>query len=373
MFTLVSPFKNFPKKAFGKFWKHMTKQESILKKINEISSDIGRQVNIMEVCGTHTQVISRYGIRGILPKNIKLITGPGCPVCVTPQEDIDAIVNLALAGIPVATYGDVLRVPSFYGSLENAASQGAKVLPVYSIEEALYLKNKYPDLIFFGIGFETTAPMTAIAIKKGLTVYSAHKLFLPAMEALLQMGELKIDGFINPGHVSTIVGVEPYKKMKVPQVISGFEAEDVLVGIYMLLRQIKQHRAEVENEYVRSVKKRGNPVAYELIFQVFEIKDSNWRGFGVIPKSGLEIKKEHIQFNAKIKYKRILSKVDFTKSCKPAACRCGEVIRGLIDPVQCPLFGKACVPERPYGPCMVSVEGSCNVEYQYGDKNKIKK
>jgi hydrogenase expression/formation protein HypD len=342
------------------------KIEKIIKKINEVAKKIGRDVNLMEVCGTHTQVAARYGIRELMPKNIKLTTGPGCPVCVTAQEDIDAIINLSLSGIPVATYGDVLRVSGYYGSLNDAREKGNKVFSVYSIEETLELLDKYPDLIFFGLGFETTAPMTAYAVKRGLTVYSIHKLFLPAMKALLEIGELKIDGYICPGHVSTIIGVEPYRTMKVPQVITGFTPEDILVGIYMLLAQIKDKRMDVENEYLRSVQKQGNLKAYKSIFEVFEVVDGNWRGFGIIPKSGLEIRKKFIKFNAKIKYKKILDKIDFSKSRYLTLCKCGEIIRGLKRPQDCPMFKRICKPENPIGPCMVSTEGACNVKYKYG-------
>lgn len=351
--------------------------KDLIELIRKMALKIGRNVNLMEVCGTHTQAVARHGIRSLMPKNVKLTTGPGCPVCVTAQEDIDAIVSLALAGVPVATYGDMMRVPGYFGSLDGARERGAEVFAVYSTEDALDLRKKYPDLVFFGLGFETTAPMTAYAVKKGLTVYSTHKLFLPAMEALLKIGELKIDGYICPGHVSTIIGVKPYEVMKVPQVITGFTAEDILVGVYMLLKQIKENRVEVENEYLRSVRTEGNPKAYGEIFKVFGVADcpeasrggsygeSNWRGFGIIPKSGLEIKSKYKKFDAKIKYKNILSKVDFSQSRKPTGCKCGEVIRGLKEPRQCPLFKKICTPENPVGPCMVSQEGACNVEYRY--------
>jgi hydrogenase expression/formation protein HypD len=333
--------------------------------IREMALKIGRNVNLMEVCGTHTQAVARHGIKSLMPKNVKLTTGPGCPVCVTAQEDIDAIVSLALAGVPVATYGDMMRVPGFYGSLDQAREKGAQVFDVYSTEDALKLRKSFPNLVFFGLGFETTTPMTAYAVKKGLTVYSTHKLFLPAMEALLKIGELKIDGYICPGHVSTIIGVEPYEVMKVPQVITGFTAEDILVGVYMLLKQMKENRVEVENEYLRSVKIKGNSKAYGEIFEVFGVADGNWRGFGIIPKSGLEIKSKYKKFDAKIKYKNILSKIDFSQSRKPTGCRCGEVIRGLKEPGQCPMFKKICTPENPVGPCMVSQEGACNAEYRY--------
>ncbi|KKP81104.1 MAG: Hydrogenase maturation factor, partial [Candidatus Moranbacteria bacterium GW2011_GWF1_35_5] len=311
------------------------------------------------------QAISRFGIREILPKNIKLITGPGCPVCVTAQRDIDAIINLALAGIPVATYGDMLRVPGYFGSLDQAREKGAQVFDVYSVADALELQKKVPEIVFFGLGFETTTPMTAWGIKNGLAVYSAHKVFLPAMEALLNMGEIKIDGFIDPGHVSAIIGVKPYDKLKVSQVITGFEMEDVLEGILLLLIQIKNKDLTVINQYSRIVKNGGNEKIRKIIAEVFEITDGDWRGFGVIPKSGLKIKDKYKQFDAKVKYKKILDKIDFSKSHDPVGCKCGDVIRGLMESKKCPLFGRLCTPDNSVGPCMVSVEGACNVSFRY--------
>ncbi|MBI4653163.1 hydrogenase formation protein HypD [Candidatus Kuenenbacteria bacterium] len=339
--------------------------ENIIKKINEIAGKIRRDIFLMEVCGTHTQAVAKYGLKELMPKNINLTTGPGCPVCVTSQEDIDAIVNLALADIPVATYGDMMRVPGYYGSLDQAREKGAKVFAVYSIEEALNIQKKYSDLVFFGLGFETTTPMTAYAIKKGLTVYSIHKSFLPAMQALLKIGELKIDGYICPGHIATIIGSKPFKSMKVPQVIAGFEAEDILLAIFMLLKQILNNQAVVENEYLRSVREQGNQKAMQEIFDVFDLGDGNWRGFGIIPKSGFKIKKLYQKFDAKIKYKKILDQIDFSFSQKPTNCICHEIIRGLKTPKQCPLFKKICAPENPIGPCMVSIEGACNVFARY--------
>jgi len=346
-----------------------TKIDKLLDKIKEIAFLIKKDINIMEVCGTHTQAVARYGIKQLVPKNIRLTTGPGCPVCVTAQDDIDAIVNLALNGIPVAAYGDMMRVPGFFGSLDEARSKGAKVFDVYSTEDALTLRKRYPDLVFFGLGFETTTPMTAYAIKHGLIVYSTHKLFLPAMRALLREQELKIDGFLNPGHVSAIIGVGPYQDMDIPQVIAGFEAEDILVAVYMLLRQITEGRREVENEYLRSVTTQGNTAAKGIIFDVFDIGEGNWRGFGAIPKSGLEIKKKYQKYDAKVKYKNIIFKNLKIKRLKNLkiqnACKCGEIIRGLKNPQDCPMFKASCRPERPFGPCMVSSEGACNVEYMY--------
>lgn len=337
----------------------------LVKKINKISKEIGQDISLMEVCGTHTQAISRYGIREILPKNIKLITGPGCPVCVTAQKDIDAIVNLALAGIPVATYGDLLRVTGHFGSLNEAREKGARVFSVYSVEEALTIKKEYPEVVFFGLGFETTTPMTAWGIKNGLTVYSAHKIFLPAMQALLNMGEIKIDGFIDPGHVSVVIGEKPYANLKVPQVIIGFEARDVLEGILLLLIQIKNKDLKVINQYQRVVRLEGNKKIRDLIDDVFEVTDGEWRGFGNISNSGLKIRSKHKKFDAKVKYKDILDRVDFSHSKDPAGCKCGDVIRGLIESKKCPMFGKICTPDNPVGPCMVSVEGACNLSFRF--------
>lgn len=339
--------------------------DKLIEKINKISQEIGREVNLMEVCGTHTQAISHYGIREVLPKNVKLITGPGCPVCVTAQKDIDVIVSLALTGIPVATYGDMLRVPGYFGSLDQAREKGAQVFAVYSVDEVLDLAGKNNEVVFFGLGFETTTPMTAWGIKNGLTVYSAHKIFLPAMQALLNTGEIKIDGFINPGHVSAIIGSIPYQKLKIPQVITGFEMRDVLEGIFLLLNQIKNNDSRVLNQYWRVVKMGGNKKIQKIIQEVFEVSDGDWRGFGIIPGSGLEIKNKYQRFNAKIKYRDILGKVDFSKSKDPVGCKCGEIIRGISNPQDCPMFGKNCTPDNPVGPCMVSVEGACNVSFRY--------
>lgn len=341
-------------------------EKDVLENIYTLAKKIGRDVNLMEVCGTHTQAVARSGLKSLLPKNVHLTTGPGCPVCVTAQEDIDTIISLAQEGIPVATYGDMMRVPGAFGNLDQAREKGAQVFDVYSTEEALEIQKEYPDLVFFGLGFETTAPMTAFAIQKGLTVYSTHKLFLPAMKALLEIGELKIDGYICPGHVSAIIGSKPYEKMKVPQVIAGFKPDDILVSVYMLLKQLTENRADVENEYVRLVEEEGNPKALNQIFEVFEESDGNWRGFGIIPGSGLKIKEKYKDFDARLNYKDILDKIDFSRSRKPTACKCGEIIRGLKSPKDCPVFKKGCTPDKPIGPCMVSVEGACNVEYRYG-------
>ncbi|MFZ2970953.1 MAG: hydrogenase formation protein HypD, partial [Minisyncoccia bacterium] len=343
--------------------------EDVTKKINTLAEKIGRNVILMELCGTHTEAVAKFGIKKLLPKNIKLLSGPGCPVCVTDQSDINAVIKLALEGIPISCYGDVLRVPGTMQmknkndkskfknegkilvnkgepeaslSLDKARELGADVTEVYSTEDALKLQKTKPDLVFFGLGFETTTPMTADAIKRGLTVYSSHKLFVPAMQALADTPSLKIDGFINPGHVSTIIGTEPYKELRImnyesrikfkiqslPQVITGFTSEDVLIGIYMLLKQIAEGRAEVENEYTRAVRQEGNPIAMKLINEVFEVEDAFWRGLGKIPNSGFEIRPKYSKYDAKVKYKDILSE-NYESRIMNHGCICGAILRGL--------------------------------------------
>jgi len=362
---------------------------NIIAKINKLASQIRHRIVLMELCGTHTEAVAKFGIKKLLPKNIKLLSGPGCPVCVTDQRDINAIIALALNNIPIACYGDVLRVPGTLKisnikyqisniSLDKARELGADITEVYSTEDALKLQKKKPNLVFFGLGFETTAPMTASAIKRGLTVYSSHKAFAPAMAALLDTPQLKVDGFINPGHVSAIIGVKPYKKLlqpttynlqprKLPQVIAGFEANDVIITIYMLLKQISENRAEVENEYTRAVKPEGNLIAQKLINEVFEIEDGYWRGLGKIPNSGLKIREKYSDFDAKIKYKEILNSLN-TKYLilnTNTGCICGAILRGLKEPRDCKLFNKKCTPDNPIGACMVSSEGACGIEAKF--------
>jgi len=353
----------------------------IIKKIEILAKKINREVVIMELCGTHTEAVARNGIKKILPKNVRLLSGPGCPVCVTDQKDIDAIITLALAGVPIACYGDVLRVPGNISlktqdtrhkmqtrlSLNKARELGADINEVYSTEDAVKLMAKKPNLVFFGLGFETTTPMTADAIKKGLTVYSSHKLFVPAMQVLVETPTLKIDGFLNPGHVSAIIGTEPYQIFKLAQVVTGFTGEDVLLGIYMLLKQIAEGRAEVENEYTRCVRPDGNPIARKLVDEVFEMGDAFWRGLGKIPNSGLEIKKKYAKFDAKVKYENTINSLDAKYEIlnENSGCLCGAILRGLKQPKDCKLFNKKCTSENPIGACMVSSEGACGIEAKY--------
>ncbi|MBN1157099.1 hydrogenase formation protein HypD [Candidatus Woesearchaeota archaeon] len=330
--------------------------------IGKIKSDakkLGRIVTIMEICGGHTNTIMKYGIRDLLPKNIRLISGPGCPVCVTTQFDIDCMIEIA-KNVPVATYGDMMKVPGSNSSLEDAKANGAKIFEVYSAEEVLELKKNNPSVVFFGIGFETTAPMTAFLLKKKICVYSAHKLVPPALTALLD-GDVRIDGFIEPGHVSTIIGTKPYHKIKIPQVVAGFTAERILRAVSILVELIAENKDIVINGYPEAVKEEGNTNAQRMLNEYFKVVDSGWRGLGIIPKSGLEVKDGNL--NAKIKYKNIIKEVPPPKK---TACRCGEVLKGLIEPAECPLYKKACTPEDPKGACMVSAEGSCAIAYKYG-------
>ena len=334
--------------------------QSHIENIAKIAKDIDRNVTIMEICGGHTNVIMRYGIREILPKNIRLISGPGCPVCVSSQHDIDCMGKLAHEGLLIATYGDMLKVPGSYYSLDDVRAQGGKVFEIYSTTEVVKLKEKYPEIVFFGIGFETTAPMTAHLLENDICVYSVHKLVPPAMK-ILSKGDLKIEGFIDPGHVSTIIGVHPYREIKIPQVIAGFTPERILRAIRILVELIRDEKPIVINGYPEVVKEEGNKNAKDLLDKHFYISKSEWRGLGVLPMSGLEVKKDEL--NAKIKFKEILKEVPEPKK---TACRCGEILKGLIDPTDCPLYKKVCTPKNPQGACMVSAEGSCAISYSYG-------
>lgn len=344
--------------------------DKILKNIQRKAKELNHSIRIMELCGTHAEAIAENGIKNLMPKNLTLVSGPGCPVCVTDQSDIDIMVGLALAKVPVAVYGDAVAVPGSVMSLEEARRIGADVNIVYDISEAVEMKKEKSGLVFFGLGFETTTGMTAWAIKNNLIVYSAHKLFPPAMEALLKNKKIRVDGFINPGHVSAIIGTEIYAQFEIPQVIAGFTGEDVLLAIDKLLSQIICGEKKVENAYKRLVKKEGNPKARKLISEVFEVSDAKWRGFGNIKNSGLEIRKKYRECDAEFVYRNIIE--DIKKNIKPKfnACRCGEVLQGMISPNDCPLFGKVCNPDNPQGACMVSREGSCSIQYKYANECK---
>jgi len=348
--------------------------EKMVKRIKDLMQSIKREVKLMEVCGTHTVAIFRHGIRGIIPKNITLLSGPGCPVCVTPIKDVDAAIAIArLNGCLLTTFGDMMRVPGSKESLFHAQADGANVEVVYSPMDALKIAedNKDKNVIFFATGFETTSPSIAATIyeadKKNIDnffIYSAHKIVPPALKALLDSPDLKIDGFILPGHVSTIIGSKPYdfiaKDYKIPSVITGFDAPDIIKSIMMLLEQIASGRAEIEIQYTRVVREEGNQKAMSILNEYFEPCDANWRGIGTIPMSGLRLRKKY-------EYRDVnrIFKLEIPDAPEPKGCQCGQVLRGVKIPTDCKLFGKACTPEHPVGACMVSTEGSCAAYYKY--------
>jgi hydrogenase expression/formation protein HypD len=333
--------------------------------------DPKRTYNFMEVCGTHTMAIFRFGLKTILPRNINLISGPGCPVCVTPNEFIDkAIVLARREGVILATFGDMLKVPGSHSSLEKERANGALVKMVYSSMDALDLAKKNPDkeIVFLGIGFETTAPTIAQSIItakkekiKNYSVLCGHKTMPEALKVLT--GELgsRIDGFLLPGHVSAIIGTGPYAflpKRGKRCVVTGFEPLDILQAIWMLL---KQRSPKIDIEYTRIITRAGNALARRSMEKVFEAAPSQWRGIGKIKNSGLKIKKGFSEFDAELKFKPKISQPKEDK-----ACICGDVIKGARTPLECKLFGKSCNPEHPVGACMVSSEGTCSAYYKYG-------
>lgn len=328
----------------------------------------------MEFCGSHTHALLRYGIRDLLPQTITMKSGPGCPVCVTSTRDIDTAIAIAMTpGTIVATYGDLVRVPGTGGSLERARAAGADVRVVYSALDALAIAEQHPSrqLVLLGIGFETTAPTVAASIvaasQKGLRNYrvlSLLKLTPPVMQALLQLGELRIDGILCPGHVSVITGIEPYRSIPprfgVGCAVSGFEPLDMLRAIGLLVEQIESGSPAVVNAYERAVSMQGNRVAQEIIDRVFAPCNADWRGLGCVPDSGLSLRPEYQDYDAALSHP-----MDIKQSAEPAGCRCGDVLRGSISPQECPLFGTACTPDRPVGPCMVSHEGACAAHFTY--------
>jgi hydrogenase expression/formation protein HypD len=338
-----------------------------------------RPMKIMEVCGTHTVAIARYGLRGLMPDNVTLISGPGCPVCVTANRDIDLAIEIGRQpGVTLATFGDMVKVPGSRSSLAREKADGRDIRVVYSPLDAVDLAHADPGLqvVLLGVGFETTAPTVAAAVKtaarlglKNFSVLSMHKTVPLALEALVNDPQVAVDGFIMPGHVSTIIGPEPYiplaERYHVPGVIAGFEPIDVLQAVLMLARQIADGRAEIEIAYKRGVRPGGNPTARALMEEVFETGDAEWRGIGVIPGTGLVLREEFAAFDAARRFD-----VTPEEPREIPGCQCGDVLRGVLLPYQCRLFGKGCVPEHPIGPCMVSSEGSCAAYYRYTDYGK---
>lgn len=333
-----------------------------------------RRIQIMEVCGTHTVAIFRTGVRALLPENLRLISGPGCPVCVTAQRHIDAALELAARpNVILATYGDMVRVPGRTGSLEKLRARGARVQVVNSARTAITIAQDNPtaEVVFLGVGFETTAPATAATILEAnqlnlqnLSILSCHKLVVPAMQTLLAAEDVPLDGFIAPGHVSIIIGADAYEPIVTqhhrPVVVVGFEPEQVLDGLLHLVRQIVAGVAKIENVYTAVVANAGHKIAQQIINTVFTVSDAAWRELGVIPGSGLELRPEYARFDAVQRFGITLGADE-----EHALCRCGEVITGRIDPVECPAFATACTPIDPIGPCMVSSEGTCAAWYKY--------
>ena len=350
----------------------------IVNKIAEISKELGRQIRLMEVCGTHTMAILKFGIKELIPPNIKLVAGPGCPVCVTPNQYIDIACAYATKGFLITTFGDMIKVPGSKTSLIKEKSKGKKIKVVYSPMDALKLAKNHPEekVIFLGIGFETTIPTIAaslsIAKEEGIEnfmVLCGHKLIPPAMKALMKSAEVKIDGFLCPGHVSIIIGSKAYdflaKSYNIPCVITGFEPLDVLQGINLLLSQICHNEAKVENEYARVVLPEGNLNAQQLMNRVFKVDNSSWRGLGIIKGSGLRISSDYSWWDVQTRYP-----IEVTSSEENKDCRCEEILRGLIEPPECALFGSSCTPSNPFGPCMVSTEGTCQAYYRFQDKKE---
>jgi hydrogenase expression/formation protein HypD len=352
------------------------RNEDLAKQILEKLKHLNLNLRLMHVCGTHQDTLVRFGLNSMLKEaGVEIRPGPGCPVCVTTAKEIEEAILLARKGKVIATFGDMFRVPGEKLSLADVKAEGFDVRVVYSITDCISIAEKTnKDVVFFSIGFETTTPATASVIStrpNNFSILSAHRLIPPAMEVLIRMGEMKIDGFINPGHVSTIIGETPYEfissRYKMPQVIAGFEPLDVLIAVYMLAMQISRGEARVENEYTRVVRPEGNEKARHIMDEVFEPFDTSWRGFPVISGSGLKLREDFEEYDARKRYEDELSMLD-NEYKEPEGCRCGEILRGLVYSDECPLFGKVCTPRHPVGPCMVSREGSCNIMLRYGER-----
>lgn len=352
--------------------------ERILERVKNLAgaatSHLGRPAVFMEVCGTHTTAISRAGLRGILAGCLELRSGPGCPVCVTDVPDIDQMLGFArLRGITIATFGDMVRVPGANTSLEQERARGADVRVVYSPADAVSLAESLPmrQVVFFGVGFETTAPMVALSLAeagsrkvKNYSIFSVHKLVPPVLRALVAEEDLQVDGLILPGHVSAVTGRRAFDflgaEFGIPSMITGFEPLDILGALCQLLEMVLAGRAEVLNGYGRVVREEGNKEAQDIIQKFFNVADASWRGFGSIPGSGLTLKKEYSSLDARRRFP--VPSLPFRLN---KGCRCGDLLKGKITPAQCPLFAGACTPAKPVGPCMVSLEGACSSYYRY--------
>ncbi|AKB31729.1 [NiFe] hydrogenase metallocenter assembly protein HypD [Methanosarcina siciliae HI350] len=349
----------------------------IEKKLLERIQASGISLRIMHVCGTHERTMAKYGLRSALPENIEVISGPGCPVCVTSERDVDIAIALAKSGATVVTFGDMMRVPGSSESLLDAKAEGADVRMVYSIDDSVALANKKPELevVFFGIGFETTVPANAAALLRSppenFSLLVSQKQTPPAVELLAS--DTVVDAFIAPGHVATIIGTKPFEplaKTGFPVAVSGFEARDILLGINLLLTQIEQGVSRVDNGYLRVVKPEGNPIALKMMNEVFKTSESDWRGIGNIKNSGLVLRQEYEEKDASKKHEDLYSaslaeiRAKAEKKDKKR-CICAAILTGKAKPSQCPNFGKDCTPRNPAGPCMVSQEGMCYNWFRY--------
>ncbi|TVP62842.1 MAG: hydrogenase formation protein HypD [Nodularia sp. (in: Bacteria)] len=359
------------------------KAAALRKQITQLSNQLNKPLKLMEVCGGHTHSIFKYGIEDILPPNLELIHGPGCPVCVMPKGRLDDAIAISQNhNVILATFGDTMRVPGSTTNLLQAKATGADIRMVYSPLDSLQIARDNPDkeIVFFALGFETTAPSTALTILQAaaenitnFSMFSNHVLVIPALQALLDNPDLQLDGFIGPGHVSMVIGTNPYQfiaqKYHKPIVIAGFEPLDILQSIWMILQQLVENRCEVENQYNRLVEPAGNLIALQAMNQVFAVRENfDWRGLGEIPESGLKIRAEYAQFDAEEKF--IIPNL---KVADHKACKCGEILKGVLKPWECKVFGTACTPETPIGSCMVSSEGACAAYYKYGRLSAISK
>jgi hydrogenase expression/formation protein HypD len=347
------------------------------KLLEKIRRESHKPIKLMEFCGGHTVAIFKHGLRQLLPPNIEMLSGPGCPVCVTASADLDkAIVLGKLPGVIITSFGDMVRVPGSRSSLQQAKAEGADVRIVYSAQDAITIARENPEksVVFIGIGFETTAPTIAASILqagqekiRNYYVLSLHKVCPPIMKAILDLGEVRLDGIICPGHVSTVIGSLPYRFIaddyRIACAVSGFEPVDILLAVDSLVGQIESGQPKVDIAYRRGVKPEGNPAALRLMEKVFETGDGNWRGIGVVPESGLQIKPEYEKYDADKHFN-----VSVEPACEPKGCICGSILRGVSTPPECKLFRETCTPEHPVGPCMVSSEGSCATYYQYEEK-----
>ena len=349
---------------------------------NQLVENIFRRsvegLKIMEFCGGHTAAIMKHGLRELLHPKVEMLSGPGCPVCVTAISDLAKAIALAKQrGVIVATFGDMLKVPGSYSSLHKIRAEGGDIRVVYSPLDALAIAQKHPEksIIFVGIGFETTAPAVAASLiearDRGITNFfllPLHKLCPPVMKVLLDSGEVKLDGIICPGHVSAIIGSHPYdfipSNYGIACVIAGFEPLDILIAIDMLASQMDRGQPKVEIAYRRGVKPEGNPQAIRIMEQVFKVGKADWRGIGIVAESGLRLREEYQAFDAESAFY-----IELPPAFEPKGCLCGEILRGVITPLDCKLFGKSCTPEYPVGPCMVSSEGACAAYFLYGDNH----